>query len=112
MVFEEARRLANAEGLPAEIGDILLAPNMRVRLTHNVNKEEGYANSNTGQARKVLCKDAFIQESSQHTCSLVYPITVRGRKYLPVTYGYASTGTEPRSDRLTFRSSHAPQRNL
>ena len=88
---EEARRLSNGEGLPGEIANILLTANMRVRLTHNVNKEEGYVNGNTGQIRKVLRRDVFIMESSQHTCILVYPITVNGRRYLPVAYGYATT---------------------
>ena len=49
---EEARRLSNGEGLPGEIANILLTADMRVRLTHNVNKEEGYVNGNTGQIRK------------------------------------------------------------
>ena len=62
-----------------------------VRLIHNVNKEEGFVNGNTGTIRKVLCRDVFIMESSQQTCILVYPITVKGRKYLPVAYGYATT---------------------
>ena len=88
---EEARRLSDGEGLPGEIANILLTANMRVRLTHNVNKEEGYVNGNTGQIRKVLRRDVFIMESSQHTCILVYPITVNGRRYLPVAYGYATT---------------------
>ena len=62
-----------------------------VRLTHNVNKEEGFVNGNTGTIRKVLRRDVFIMESSQQKCILVYPITVKGRKYLPVAYGYATT---------------------
>ncbi|CAE7311476.1 abfB, partial [Symbiodinium sp. CCMP2456] len=88
---EEARRLSNGEGLPGEIGNILLTANMRVRLTHNVNKEEGFVNGNTGTVRKVLRPDVFVMESSQQTCILVYPITVKGHKYLPVAYGYATT---------------------
>jgi len=83
--------LSNGEGLPGEIGNILLTANMRVRLTHNVNKEEGFVNGNTGTVRKVLRPDVFVMESSQQTCILVYPITVKGHKYLPVAYGYATT---------------------
>ena len=88
---EEARQLAEGRGWPAEVGRVLLASHMRVRLTHNVNKDEGFVNGNMGHIRKMLRSDVFIMESSQQTSILVYPVTVKGQKYLPVSYGYATT---------------------
>eukprot|EP00439_Symbiodinium_sp_Y106_P044720 s710_g5.t1 len=88
---EEARQLAEGRGWPAEVGRVLLATHMRVRLTHNVNKDEGFVNGNMGHIRKMLRSDVFIMESSQQTSILVYPVTVKGQKYLPVSYGYATT---------------------
>ena len=41
--------------------------------------------------RLVLRRDVFVMEGSQRTSVLVYPITLRGRKFLPVAYGYAIT---------------------
>ena len=64
---EEARQLAEGRGWPAEVGRVLLATHMRVRLTHNVNKDEGFVNGNMGHIRKMLRSDVFIMESSQQT---------------------------------------------
>ena len=88
---EVARQLAEGRGWPAEVGRVLLATHMRVRLTHNVNKDEGFVNGNMGRIRKMLRSDVFIMESSQQASILVYPVTVKGQKYLPVSYGYATT---------------------
>ncbi|CAE7285846.1 Usp17le [Symbiodinium sp. KB8] len=86
-----AQQLRDGGGIPTETGTILLAPDMHVRLTHNVSKDEGFVNGNIGRVRLVLRKDVFILETPQRTSVLVYPIMVRGQKYLPATYGYATT---------------------
>ncbi|CAE7593597.1 pif1 [Symbiodinium sp. CCMP2592] len=64
---------------------------MRLRLTHNVDKDRGFVNGATGKVQSVLRQDVFILKSSQNVPILVHPITLRGRKYLPVSYGWATT---------------------
>ena len=88
---EAASRLHEGAGIPAETGNIVIAEDMNVRLTYNVNKDDGFVNVNTGTVRLVLRPDVFVMESDQQTAVLVYPITLRGRKFLPVSYGYATT---------------------
>ena len=83
----EADLLANNAGIPSEDGDIIIISGMRVRLTYNVNKQEGFVNGNSGIVRLTLRKDVFVMESSQQQSVLVYPVTIRGRKFLPVAYG-------------------------
>eukprot|EP00439_Symbiodinium_sp_Y106_P039165 s2340_g4.t2 len=88
---EAASRLHEGAGIPAETGNIVIVEDMNVRLTYNVNKDDGFVNVNTGTVRLVLRPDVFVMESDQQTAVLVYPITLRGRKFLPVSYGYATT---------------------
>ena len=87
----EAELLRRGGGIPAEHGNIIVVPGMKVRLTYNVSKDNGFVNGNTGTVRLVLRQDVFVLETRQHTSVLVYPITLRGRKFLPVSYGYATT---------------------
>ena len=87
----EAGILANGGGIPAELGTVVLAPGMRMRLTYNVDKDKGFVNGNSGIIRALLRKDVFILQSTQNVSILVHPITVKGRKFLPVTYGWATT---------------------
>ena len=87
----EAELLANDAGIPAENGNVLISSGMRIRLTYNVNKQEGFVNGNSGIVRLPLRKDVFVMETTQKQSVLVYPITLRGRKFLPVAYGYATT---------------------
>ena len=88
---EAAQALAQGGGIPAEIGEVVLAAGMRLRLTHNVDKDRGFVNGNTGTVRSVLRKDIVIFQSSQGSLILVHPITVKGKKFLPVTYGWCTT---------------------
>ena len=87
----EAELLANDAGIPAENGNVLISSGMRIRLTYNVNKQEGFVNGNSGIVRLPLRKDVFVMETTQKQSVLVYPTTLRGRKFLPVAYGYATT---------------------
>ena len=87
----EARILADGGGIPAELGKVELALGMRIRLTYNVDKDRGFVNGNSGIIRALLRRDVFILQSTQNISILVHPITVKGRKFLPVTYGWATT---------------------
>ncbi|CAE7482276.1 Usp17ld [Symbiodinium sp. CCMP2592] len=87
----EASLLDQGAGIPGEANNVILAQGMRVRLTYNVNKDDGFVNGNTGTVRLVLRRDVFVMQSAQNTSILVYPITLKGRKHLPVVYGYATT---------------------
>ena len=88
---DEASKLAEGGGIPAELGTVVLAPGMRIRLTYNVDKERGFVNGNSGVVRAVLRPDVFVLQSVQDLPILVHPITLKGRKYLPVSYGWATT---------------------
>ena len=92
----EAEFLAANAGIPSETDQGVLSSGMRV-LTYNVNKQDGFVNGNAGTIRLVLRRDVFVMESSQRTSVLVYPITLRGRKFLPVAYGYALQCGEPKA---------------
>ena len=87
----EASRLEQGGGVPAEIDEVVLSPDMRMRLTHNVDKDRGFVNGAAGTIRSVLRKDVFILQSDQNLPILAHPITYKGRKYLPVSYGWATT---------------------
>ena len=70
---------------------VVLAAGMRIRLTLNVDKERGFVNGNTGIVRSMLRSDVFLLHSDQGIPILVHPVTQKGRKFLPVTYGWATT---------------------
>ena len=90
--FPQASALLTAGGgIPTENEKIAIAPNMRMRLTHNVDKERAFVNGNAGTVRKVLRADVFLLQSDQGLPILVHPITSQGRKFLPVAYGWATT---------------------
>ena len=48
-------------------------------------------NGNTGTVRSMLRSDVFLLHSDQGLPILVHPVTQKGRKFLPVTYGWATT---------------------
>ena len=87
----EALRLQQGAGIPADSDNIIVSPGMRLRLTHNVDKDRGFVNGASGKVQSVLRHDVFILKTSQNVPILVHPITLRGRKYLPVSYGWATT---------------------
>ena len=68
-----------------------MKPGMRLRLTHNVDKERGFVNGNSGVVSSVLRHDVFLLQPKHQPPILVHPITYKGRKFLPVSYGYATT---------------------
>ena len=88
---EEAAMLTSGGGIPAENEKVVIAPNMRIRLTHNVDKERGFVNGNTGVIRRVLRADVFLLQSDQGMQILVHPIRSQGRTFLPIAYGWATT---------------------
>ncbi|CAE7393007.1 USP17L21, partial [Symbiodinium pilosum] len=87
----EAEIIRNGGGVPAEVGNVVIAPRMRLRLTRNVDKDRGFVNGNTGIVRTVLRKDVFVLDTAQGIPILAHPITQKGRKFLPVAYGWATT---------------------
>ena len=88
---EAARVLKQGGGIPADVERVVLAAGMRIRLTLNVDKERGFVNGNTGIVRSMLRSDVFLLHSDQGIPILVHPVTQKGRKFLPVTYGWATT---------------------
>ena len=88
---DAASLLRSGGGIPADKDRIALGSGMRLRLTHNIDKERGFVNGNTGVVRSMLRADVFILQSDQGTPILIHPVTQQGRKFLPVTYGWATT---------------------
>ena len=86
-----ARAIEAGQGIPTDKETVVLEEGMRLRLTWNVDKTRGFVNGQTGIVRAVLRPDVFVLLSDQGTSILVHPISVRGRKFLPVTYGWATT---------------------
>lgn len=64
---------------------------MRVRLTQNLDKDRGFVNGAIGTIQRVLRKDVFVLKTDAGVLLLVHPIKQNGRKFMPVTYGYATT---------------------
>lgn len=87
--------LAAGQGLAGDpaYGDELLwfEVGMRVRLTQNLDKDRGFVNGAIGIVQRVLRKDVFVLKTDAGVLLLVHPIKQRGRKFMPVTYGYATT---------------------
>ena len=88
---EAAAILAAGGGTPTESDKIAVAPGMRIRLTHNVDKDRGFVNGNAGIVRMVLRSDIFVLQSDQGIPILIHPISTQGKKFLPVAYGWATT---------------------
>ena len=88
---QAAAILTQGGGMPTESDKVAVAPGMRMRLTHNVDKERGFVNGNAGMVRKMLRADIFLLQSDQGVPILVHPISSQGRKFLPVAYGWATT---------------------
>lgn len=64
---------------------------MRIRLTHNVDKDRGFVNGMVGTIKTVLRKDVFVLETKQGGLILVHPIQHKGKLFMPCAYGYATT---------------------
>ncbi len=96
-----AQALSLGNGIPTETAAVVLEPGMRMRLTHNVDKDRGFVNGNTGIVRAMLRRDVFILQSNQGIPILVHPITVKGKKFLPVAYGWATTMRRAQGATLT-----------
>ena len=112
---EAARILQQGGGIPADVDRVVLSAGMRLRLTHNIDKERGFVNGNTGTVRSMLRSDVFILKSDQGIPILVHPVTQKGRKFLPVTlrmgHNHAeSTGGHPQYGGVVVRSKDARQR--
>ncbi|CAE7839773.1 pif1 [Symbiodinium sp. CCMP2592] len=88
---DAAAILRDGGGIPAEIGRVVVDTGMRMRLTQNIDKDRGFVNGNTGTVRAMLRSDVFLLQSDQGLPILVHPVTQQGRKFLPVSYGWATT---------------------
>ena len=64
---------------------------MRVRLTQNLDKDRGFVNGAVGTIHRVLRKDVFVLKTDANVMLLVHPVKQKGRTFMPVTYGYATT---------------------
>ena len=64
---------------------------MRIRLTRNLDKDRGFVNGNLGTVESKLRPDVFVVKTMQDVLILVHPITVKGYKFIPACYAYATT---------------------
>lgn len=92
---EAAAALAGGAGYPADAASgqdrILIEVGMRLRLTRNLDKDRGFVNGNLGVVKSKLRPDVFVVKTIQDVLILVHPITVKGFKFIPVCYAYATT---------------------
>ena len=78
-------------GDPALAGDCVVVVGMRVRLTHNVDKERGFVNGTLAEVEYLLSDNVFIAKTKAGLRLLVHPITYNKDTYIPFSYGYALT---------------------
>ena len=64
---------------------------MRVRLTHNLDKDRGFVNGATGHIHHMLGSNVFVLKTMAGVLLLVHPIWQKGHAFMPVTYAYATT---------------------
>jgi len=90
-----AAMLAAGKGLPGDPAygeeQLWFEAGMRVRLTQNLDKDRGFVNGAVGTIQSVLRKDVFVLKTNSNILLLVHPIWQKGRQFMPVTYGYATT---------------------
>ena len=90
-----ATALRKGAGYPADTAfgqdKILIEVGMRVRLTRNLDKDRGFVNGNLGMVHLKIRPDVFVVKTIQDVLILVHPITLKGYKFIPVCYAYATT---------------------
>ena len=93
--FPEAAARPLEEKVPGDhkagAGYLALAPGMRVRLTQNMEKDRGFVNGALGVVEVMLHRSVFVVSSTTGVKILVHPVCIRGKRFLPVAYGYATT---------------------
>ena len=92
---DTAAALAAGAGYPADMNSgqdrILVEVGMRIRLTRNLDKDRGFVNGNLGTVESKLRPDVFVVKTMQDVLILVHPITIKGYKFIPACYAYATT---------------------
>ena len=87
--------LAGYQGDPASKSKlrILCRPGLLYRLTRNLNKRRGFVNGALAVCVESLkgCEVFVVRLVSSGTLVLVHPVEERGQRFLPLTYGYATT---------------------
>ena len=85
------------------VGPMIFAAGMMIRLTRNLDKERGFVNGAIGIIKHVLNAsnpydetaatgaDAFVLETLEGHVLLVHPVRIDGVTFLPCAYGYATT---------------------
>ena len=90
-----ATALMNGPGYPADTSSgqdkILIEVGMRMRLTRNLDKDRGFVNGNFGIVHMKMRPDVFVIKTIQDVLILVHPITLKGYKFIPACYAYATT---------------------
>ena len=73
-------------------GPLEVAPQVRLRLTKNLDKDRGFVNGAMTVVQHVLRKDVYVVARSDGVLNLVHPTRDnKGRTMVPATYAYATT---------------------
>ncbi|CAE7621665.1 Usp17lc [Symbiodinium sp. CCMP2592] len=92
---EAAASIESGAGYPADSASgqdrILVEVGMRLRLTRNLDKDRGFVNGNLGIVKSKLRPDVFVVKTIQGVLILVHPVTIKGHKFIPACYAYATT---------------------
>ena len=87
--------LAGYQGDPASKSKlrILCRPGLLYRLTRNLDKRRGFVNGALAVCVESLkgCEVFIVRLVSSGNLVLVHPVEERGQRFLPLTYGYATT---------------------
>ena len=95
-------------------------PGVVVGLTRNLDKERGYVNGAVGVVKTILASlegapTVFTVRLSTGVLVVVHPVWIKKNRFLPCTYGYATTirrvqGATNRHGCLWFDHSYPPAR--
>ncbi|CAK0851570.1 unnamed protein product, partial [Prorocentrum cordatum] len=86
-----------AHGVPGDPGAgggrMIFRKGMRLRLTRNIDKDQGFVNGCLGHVEEVLSVQppVFVLRTTENTRLLVHYVFADGQKFMPCTYGWAMT---------------------
>ena len=56
-------------------------------MTQNIEKDRGFVNCAMGEVELMLHRSVFVVSSTNGVKILVHPVSIKGKRFLPVAYG-------------------------
>ena len=91
-ITSEERQANGYPGDPkVDAGGIVLRVGLRLRLSRNVDKSNGFVNGALCTVQQVLSKSVAVVQLFNGRPLLLHPVVEGDQSFLPCAYGYAST---------------------